>query len=457
MKSFNYIKIIGLHVLIGLAIYLSPVFSKVYLLAIFVYFTNTILKARQQEKALQVLIACGYVVGAEVFLRMTGGNFLYETSKYLVILFSIIGFVTIGFGKQPIPYILYIFLLIPGILIAGFNITEQTTIRTAITFNLSGPVCLGIVAMFCYKRKVAYQDFHRIFLSIGLPLIAATTYLFLFTPDLREIITGTGSNYAASGGFGPNQVSTVLGLGMFVFSIRFFMLSPSLFLKIINGLLLGVLSYRAVVTFSRGGVITALFMIIVFVYFYFKKVNIKSKVRITKLVFTFAGIGMCIWLYSSLQTNGLIERRYANEDALGREKADISTGRTDLVFFELAEFFNNPILGVGVGKIKELRKQKEGVEAASHNEISRILSEHGLIGLVAFLILLMTPLSLRFKNKSNIFFYSCYIFWFLTINHSSMRIAAPAFIYGLSLLHVNYNLKTKKRIERFRNKTHLTE
>ena len=225
------------------------------------------------------------------------------------------------------------------------------------------------------------------------------------------------------------------------------MLSPSLLLKIINGLLIGVISYRGIITFSRGGVITALFMIAAFVYFYFRKVNIKSKVRISKLVFVFAGIGMCIWLYSSLQTNGLIERRYANEDALGREKSDISTGRTDLVFFELAEFFNNPILGVGVGKIKELRLQKEGVEAASHNEMSRILSEHGLIGMVALLILLMTPLLLRLKNKSNIFFYSCYIFWFLTINHSSMRIAAPAFIYGLCLLNVNYDVKKKKRIK----------
>ena len=436
-----------MHVLIGFVIYIFPVLSKLYLLAIFIYFTNAIFKAKQQQQVLQVLIACSYVVGAEVFLRMTGGNFLYETSKYLVILFCVMGLITVGFGKQPIPYILYVFLLIPGVLIAGFSITEQTTIRTAIAFNLSGPVCLGVVSIFCYKRKIAYQDFHKIFLSIGLPLIAATTYLFLFTPNLRETITGTGSNFAASGGFGPNQVSTVLGLGMFVFSIRFFMLSPSLLLKIINGLLIGVLSYRGIITFSRGGVITALFMIAAFIYFYFRKVNIKSKVRISKLVFIFAGIGMCIWLYSSLQTGGLIERRYANEDALGREKADISTGRADLVFFELAEFFNNPILGVGVGKIKELRLQKEGVGAASHNEMSRILSEHGLIGMVALLILLMTPLLLRLKNKSNIFFYSCYIFWFLTINHSSMRIAAPAFIYGLCLLNVNYDVKKKKRIK----------
>ncbi len=448
MKNFNYIKIIGLHILIGYAIYSFSFLSKIYLLGIFVYFTNAILKAKPSQRALKVLMACSYVVGAEVFLRMTGGNFLYETSKYLVIIFCLMGIFTVKIRK-PIPYVVYLFLLIPGILIAGFNITEQTTIRTAIAFNLSGPVCLGIVAIFCYKQKIAYKNIHKVLLVMALPLIATVTYLFLYTPNIRETITGTGSNFAASGGFGPNQVSTVLGLGMFVFSIRFFMLSPSLFLKIVNGVLLAILSYRGIVTFSRGGIITALFMIVVFIYYYFRKVNIKSKFRISKLVFVFAGIGLLIWLFSSIQTSGFIDKRYANKDALGREKADISTGRSNLISFEIDEFLKNPILGVGVGKIKELRQKSEGIEAASHNEMSRILSEHGLFGMVAFLILLITPLVFRLKNKSNIFFYSCYFFWFLTINHSSMRIAAPAFVYGLCLLDIQYKTgyikKNKKR------------
>tara|TARA_R110002072_G_scaffold29572_2_gene93326 strand:+ start:3713 stop:5071 length:1359 start_codon:yes stop_codon:yes gene_type:complete len=446
LKNFNYIKLIGLHILIGIAIYSLEVLSKVYLLAIFVYFSNRIFKSKRSQKALQVLMACSYVVGVEVFLRMTGGSFLYETSKYLVILFSLMGIFTIKLN-QPIPYIVYIFLLIPGILVAGFNITEQTTIRTAIAFNLSGPVSLGIVSIFTYKRKLAYEDMHKVLLALALPLLATTTYLFLYTPSIRETITSTGSNFAASGGFGPNQVSTVLGLGMFVFSVRFFMQSPSLFLKILNGLIVAGISFRAIVTFSRGGVITALFMIVVFVYYYFRKVNVKAKFRISRTVFLFLSLGLLIWLFSSIQTSGLIDKRYANQDALGREKRDISTGRADLVSFEIDEFLKNPILGVGVGKIKELRQKSEGIEAASHNEISRILSEHGLFGMIAFLILLITPLLFRIHNKSNIFFYSFYFFWFLTINHSSMRIAAPAFIYGLCLLDIQYKNTTirKKR------------
>jgi hypothetical protein len=34
------------------------------------------------------------------------------------------------------------------------------------------------------------------------------------------------------------------------------------------------------------------------------------------------------------------------------------------------------------------------------------------------------------------------IFWLLTINHAAMRIAAPAFVYALSLLKVYYQKET---------------
>ncbi|KJD33417.1 membrane protein [Tamlana nanhaiensis] len=445
MNNFSYIKKIGFHVLLGLAIYALSFLSKVYLFGIVVYFVNQILTAKPSQKPVQVLMACAYVVGSEVFIRMTGGNVLYEASKYLVILFVFMGLFTTRLSSQPLGYIAYLFLLLPGIIVAGLNASPGSNLRTDIAFNLSGPVCLGVVALFCYKRKISFQNLNKVLLYMALPLISMTIYLFFYTPDIKETVTGTGSNFAASGGFGPNQVSTVLGLGMFVLTARFFMLSPNIFLKIISGTLLAAMSFRGVVTFSRGGVLTALFMIAAYLFFYFKKVNIKAKIRITRLVIIFGAMALSVWLVSSLQTGGLIENRYANRDALGREKEDVTTGRSDLISFEFNEFLNNPVVGVGVGKIKVLREQKEGILAASHNEVTRILAEHGLFGVLAFSILLLVPMIFRFRNKNNVFFYSFYLFWFLTINHSAMRIAAPAFVYGLSLLDVRFKSNRAKR------------
>lgn len=70
-----------------------------------------------------------------------------------------------------------------------------------------------------------------------------------------------------------------------------------------------------------------------------------------------------------------------------------------------------------------------------------MLSEHGILGIFALGILLLTPLVLRSRNRSNLYLFSFLAFWFLTINHSSMRIAAPAFIYGLSVLSISNERK----------------
>ena len=112
---------------------------------------------------------------------------------------------------------------------------------------------------------------------------------------------------------------------------------------------------------------------------------------------------------------------------------------------DLQGFIQNPFVGVGANGAKELRLQKGQGLKASHNEISRLLSEHGMFALFILLILIFTPLIFRLNNKKNIFFYALLGFWFLTINHSAMRIAAPAFIYALALLNVQYEKRPIRR------------
>ncbi|WP_100611989.1 O-antigen ligase family protein [Confluentibacter lentus] len=438
MKLSLYYKLLIFHIVLAVGVFVFKPLALAYFLFIIVFFTYKILMASKGYKTFYVLVSCAYLVGIEVFLRMNGGTVSYEAIKYLVILFTVLGLISNSFSNKALIYVLYVLLLIPGIFVAVADLGFETDIRKAIAFNLSGPICLGITAIFCYKRTITYGQIKIILLALVVPLVSMTVYLFLYTPDLQEAITGTESNFATSGGFGPNQVATVLGIGIFVLATRFFMSKEGFLYRFIDLLLLGILTYRALITFSRGGVITAVAMILFFLGFYYLKVNIKTKFRLKFSLFLFLAFVAFIWIYSSIQTGGFIEKRYANQDAAGREKEDVTTGRTDLIAFEFNEFIDNPFLGIGVGKVKEERLNETGVEAASHNEMSRIVAEHGLFGIFAFLILLIAPLVLRLKNKSNLFFYSFYLFWLLTINHSAMRIAAPAFIYGLCLLNIRY-------------------
>jgi O-antigen ligase len=96
-------------------------------------------------------------------------------------------------------------------------------------------------------------------------------------------------------------------------------------------------------------------------------------------------------------------------------------------------------LGIGVGNGKyERMKSHERLTAASHNEVGRLVEEHGLIGFILLLLLLIVPLINFFKanNFQKAFIIAFYIMWFLTINHSAMRVALPGFIYALSLIRI---------------------
>ncbi|WP_158844227.1 O-antigen ligase family protein [Algibacter sp. L1A34] len=435
MKN-TYIKILSLHILFGIILYLFRGYGNLFLFGIVIYFVIKIISAPQKLKTIEIIKACTYVLGSEVILRMSGGILFYEAIKYLVIMFAVMGLMYRGFNKKATIYLLYLVLLIPSVYVSLVILDDISNIRKAIAFNLSGPVCLGLSALFCFGAKITKSQLETIVNFTIYPLASTLVYIFIYNPDVSAVTTGTGSNFVSSGGFGPNQVATVLGLGMFLVTVRFFYFSKTKWYRYLDLLLLFLFSFRAIVTFSRGGVITALFMIFAFIFIQYRSMNKKDKSSMLISVFFFLVIAVVTWGFSTIQTNGFIEKRYANQNAVGQEKDDVTTGRGDLFLLEFEEFKNNPFFGIGVGRAKEIRFQKTGIHAASHNEVSRIIAEHGLFGVLAFLILLLAPLFFRMGNRSNVLFYSFYLFWLLTINHSAMRIAAPAFIYALSLLQV---------------------
>src|SRR5690606_25054158 len=151
------------------------------------------------------------------------------------------------------------------------------------------------------------------------------------------------------------------------------------------------------------------------------------------------------WVIGSNQSSGMLEKRYANQNARGVEKDDVTTGRKQLFMEEIEGFVSNPFFGIGSSRAKDQRIEEDGQGVTSHNELSRTLAEHGFLGVIILVILLFKPLDLRSSNRQNYYFYALLAFWFATINHSSMRIAAPAFIYGLALLNVTHEKRPLHR------------
>ncbi|TWO34778.1 O-antigen ligase family protein [Seonamhaeicola sediminis] len=401
-----------------------------------VYFMVKIVLEPSHNKAQTVFLGCAYFTGAEVLFRMTDGGIAYEASKYLVVLFMLMGMFFKGLSGKAYPYFIYLILLVPSILVASSTLSFFANFRTNIAFVLSGPVCLGIAALFCYDRKVTNRQLLDIIMYFSLPIISMTTYLFLYNPSIKDKLSGTISNAALSGGFGPNQVSTILGLGMFAMAVRLFVKSPTTSLKVLNLIILGTMTFRALITFSRGGVFAAIIVIGAFLWTLFYHSSGKMKNRIFVSIFLLVITSVVTWVVSSNQTRGLLDKRYANENARGIKEKDITTGRLDLFREEIEGFLSSPFLGIGASRVKDIRVETSGTQLPSHNEIGRLLSEHGFLGIVIILILIFKPIGYRTGNKRNYYFYAFLAFWFATINHSGMRIAAPSLLYAFALLNV---------------------
>ncbi|WP_198012048.1 O-antigen ligase family protein [Gillisia sp. CAL575] len=418
----------------GFLVYVYRPAASFLLLGTFVFLIFYVIL--NENKNNEALMAAAYIAGAEVFYRMNGAMAFYETGKYSVILFLLIGMFYKGASAKTIPYWIYLLILVPGIIMASYTLDYDIVFRKAIAFNLSGPVCLGVSALYCYYKKISAAQFTNVIMMLLMPLIANMAYLYFYTPSIGEaLMSGTNSNYAASGGYGPNQISAVMGMGAFLLGTRLFVVRNKL-INIIDLILLLLMSYRALVTFSRGGVLTAIVCIVAFIFVFYQKQNGHGQTKLFRKLFFLLAAIFSLWLYSALKTEGLITYRYTNRDSAGRLEDDITTGRAELIETELQGFYDHPVMGVGVGKARDFRSEEAGTITASHNEISRLLSEHGLLGLTAILILIFVPIVFWFKFKNNYYFLAFLAFWFLTINHSAMRIALPAFVYGLALLYI---------------------
>jgi hypothetical protein len=99
---------------------------------------------------------------------------------------------------------LLIFLLCLFQVLLFFTLNFDTNIRKAIAFNISGPVCLGLASLYTFRRKMA-QEINMTLLSMGLPIVSCMVYLTLYTPNIRDVITSTQSNFETSGGYGPTK------------------------------------------------------------------------------------------------------------------------------------------------------------------------------------------------------------------------------------------------------------
>ncbi len=424
-----------LHIPLGVLFYSSSLLGVISSLIAFFLGLSWALSKRQTLENVAWVVA--YIVGVEVLWRMAEVPVFWEFGKYASVVIMVTALIKRGFYKIPALPLIYFILLLPSTILT-FAYNDFDSAREKISFDLSGPLCLFVCCWFFSYVKLNQFQLKRLFLILIAPILTIGCATLFFTVTTEEIVFNTESNKTTSGGFGPNQVSSMLGLGVFILITCFIIFKNDAKYRIYFGMAIVFLAAQSMMTFSRGGMYNAAGAVLIVGLFQFQNIGkaLKGIVPIAAL-----GLLFLLFVFPLLDnfTGGKLQERF--EDTEG-------TNRAEIVGADFQIFLENPFLGVGVGNAYGYRAQYLDFSVTSHTEFSRLISEHGLFGVVSLLLFfLMTLINLKKQNSSlGRALVGGTITWcVLFMMNAGMRIAAPSFIFGLSFMTiVGSQLSVKK-------------
>jgi O-antigen ligase len=411
---------VGAHVLLAALMRGHPAVATAHALATVVLGVAWATSGRRPER---VACVAAYIAGSEVLWRMTGADFFWEGGKYATVLVLVVALVWARRLRPPVAMLAYFGLLLPSTVILWAEVGASQA-RSQTSFNLSGPLSLAVCVWFFSRLRISRSDFSRILLALLAPVAGIFTASFLGTVTAADLSFGSGSNMVTSGGFGPNQVSALLGLG----ALAAFVLAIDRRLPIVSraGFFGAMLAFAAqsALTFSRTGLVAMVLCVGVGAVFLARSHAARFRVAVVLVLLTSVAALVLLPRLESL-TQGAVVDRFLDTSP---------TGRDQLAMADLVIFREHPLLGVGPGQAKPLRIV-EGRIGVAHTEFTRMLAEHGVLGLVALLFLLSTAVR-RFRatqgpeERAIVAMLYAWSLAFMLV--SGMRVVAPSFAFGLA-------------------------
>ena len=364
-----------------------------------------------------LICAMGYIIASEPLGRVGRAMIFYETANYSLVGLSLLAIVRYRtLQRADKSALIYFILLLPSLLVLpSFD-------RRAISFNLSGPFALTTCVLFLSSLRFPPRVLARVSLTMLGPIMGFVFLASFSTYTAVEPINFYVSKTAA-GGLGNNQASSILGLGAlmaFVYvciaprprSLRWFVAGV--------GLWCGV---QGALTFSRGGVATAIGAIAAVSFFLLRDRRFRGAVVVRVIVIALIVLYIAVPFLDAL-TTGSFRERFTDTHLTGRDR---------IIEADFIAFRENPIFGVGPGQSKEYHARTFS-RASTHTEYSRLLAEHGSFGLAALALLvwmafrrLIRPSPHAGKALAAGFTVWAMLFMF----HAAMRMAAAAFVFAL--------------------------
>lgn len=422
MKTARPVLFLLLHIPLAFVMETSRALATVHALltlAIGLYFAFS----RKPERILYVL---AYIAGAEILWRMNRADIFWEYGKYASSIIMLCYIVLSKKSLQPVAgrfiAIMYFALMLPSVLI---TFEESMNAMGDISFNLSGPLSLMFSVLTLSRIKITPGTIEKISLSLIAPVLAIATIASHNTfMSADALVFGEQSMLITSGGFGPNQVSAILGLGA-LFCIAFFALSRKRMVKAFAAIMFFWLLIQTFLTFSRGGIYNLFFAMFIGVYPLLT--NRKTRLSIAVLVVILVVfLQFAVFPFLDSFTDGAFYTRFENVD---------TTSRKMIAEADLQIWLDNPIMGVGAGISIHHRRNILGKVVAAHTEFTRMLAEHGIFGLASILFLFIMAFHSYRRADSPLakgLILMCFSWAMLEMSHAAMRIYAISFMFGLS-------------------------
>ena len=379
-----------------------------------------------------------YFIGFELLGRMVGASPLipWESGKYLAIPLLLFGIVSSGSKKFDVGFSL-ILLSLPAVFIAVFawNATFDD-----IVFNYAGLLGM-ILAMIYFSNQNTDPTEHTLMARLLImPMLSVLTYVVFASPEIQAINFGGESTSSTTAGYGTNQVSTILGVGFFIPMI-FYLMKRRLFpYNILNIAITLLFLFRSMLSFSRGGVYVPTFAIVVPFLVLKKDISPRQYLKHT-IIGLFIIVG--VFIYTNQITHDALSERYSiqKEEKTGEGENKLlneyTTGRWEIFLIDLKIWQAHPILGQGVG----ISKFQHPNQAAAHIEFSRLLAEHGFLGLILsvglFIWLPLKEIKKRTNNQERIWTLALFLLSILSTFHAATRTLVPVILYGAAYLNIN--------------------
>jgi hypothetical protein len=289
-----------------------------------------------------------------------------------------------------------------------------------ISFNLSGPLCLFASAWYTSQLRLGRRDLHRMIACLVAPLLSIALITALATSAATDLTFTDESSRATSAGFGPNQVSLVLGLGALLSWLVTIDPETRPMERWTALVLVPFFGIQSALTFSRGGLYSISIALIPAVL-----LSLRSRASRKWLIVVTGTLAILTALLFVPRLNeftgGQFTARFTDTNPTHRD----AIAREDLRLWA-----EHPIMGLGPGGALFERR---GESTIAHTEYTRLLSEHGVFGMVALMALVALAVSVALKREPSDAraLRLAFLLWSLvSMLHAGMRVAAIGLVFG---------------------------